>query len=675
MPESLKIVATPPRRSASSSPKSATAKPGPTHEPILSALGMTRLVDGATVPTWVGNGEAVLQSIFRSERIGITVFGPDHRVRDQNQFGAFLAGSVGGATCVGKTLAGVLADAVQNYPETDSPELREQNDFLLRADRSTPFSFVRRGPGNRWLEIHSEPTVDGGFLITDIDITALQKSRQTEAERTRLLQATINSFTFGIMVFGADRNLRMTNHLGLFRLGSAGPTGCEMPPLGYAQLAARAVAHWRQMAQESGENIFVDPVLTVDPSRQSTQILTLPPGRQIEFSVKPSDDGGFIVVNSDVTEIVNARNRAESVARELHNLIDAIPGVLVRKRRNHDGSMVRIFVSNSVTPLTGYNVDQAMQPGWWFENVARSDLPELERQFERVFKEGDGVAEFRFRCLDQHWIWIRAIMRKAMASDGQEEAICIWNDVTAEREHNAQIAHATKLMHMGEVATGMAHELNQPLNNISMAAENAQRALNNMPSPPTGLHDKLSLITNQAHRAAALIEHLQVFGRSGGERSGAVHWQDVIRSAALMVEASLEENIISLESRIPDNLPPVLGRMTPLEQVLINLVKNAAEAYERSLPELAPPRRVVRFEAEARSTEVLLRVQDFAGGISENLIQRMFEPFFSTKPIGSGTGLGLSMAYGIISDMGGAIIVRNEDGGAVFEIALPRAAQ
>ena len=175
---------------------------------------------------------------------------------------------------------------------------------------------------------------------------------------------------------------------------------------------------------------------------------------------------------------------------------------------------------------------------------------------------------------------------------------------------------------------------------------------------------------------ALLLLEMEWMNRTSGQ--GKVQSDDQLKIYNSLLKdqiASLEENIISLESRIPDNLPPVLGRMTPLEQVLINLVKNAAEAYERSLPELAPPRRVVRFEAEARSTEVLLRVQDFAGGISENLIQRMFEPFFSTKPIGSGTGLGLSMAYGIISDMGGAIIVRNEDGGAVFEIALPRAAQ
>ena len=507
----------------------------------------------------------------------------------------------------------------------------------------------------------------------DIGVTEWE-SRTTDAAPIQVLLRTMSSLNHGLMFFGPDRRMRLANRLGLFCLDDHSPRPGGLPTASYDELAARAVTLWRQLAQKSGETIAVDSVLELDTSRAGTTLLTLPQGRQIEFSVTPSDDGGFVVVSSDVTEFVNARTKAESAARELRNLIDAIPGILVRKRRNQDGTMVRVFVSDSVTLLTGYSVEQAMSPGWWFDNVAKNDLEELKEQFDRVFNAGAADSEFRFRCRDRRWIWIRASMRRAIAPDGQVEAICIWNDVTAEREQEAQLTHATMLMHMGEVATGMAHELNQPLTSISIAAENAQRALDSNMARPGQVQEKLKLITSQAHRAAALIEHLQVFGRSRNERVGTLRWQDVIRNTAVLVEATLAENTISLENCVPDDLPPVIGRMSPLEQVLINLIKNSAEAYERHRPDLVPLRRLVRFEAEATDQQVLLRVRDFAGGIPEPLIERMFEPFFTTKPVGSGTGLGLSMTYGIIADVGGSISVHNDDDGAVFEIRLLRAA-
>ena len=94
----------------------------------------------------------------------------------------------------------------------------------------------------------------------------------------------------------------------------------------------------------------------------------------------------------------------------------------------------------------------------------------------------------------------------------------MWNDITRERELDEQMAYARKLAQMGEVATGMAHEMNQPLASISMAAENALRTLGNLPASSKQLGDKLHVIVDQAHRAAALIDHIRVFSRSGQER-------------------------------------------------------------------------------------------------------------------------------------------------------------
>ena len=121
---------------------------------------------------------------------------------------------------------------------------------------------------------------------------------------------------------------------------------------------------------------------------------------------------------------------------------------------------------------------------------------------------------------------------------------------------------------------------------------------------------------------------------------------------------------------VPKDLPAVAGWPIPLEQVLINLISNALDAYEAAPPEVE---RLVTVKAEVQEDTVVLRVSDRAGGIPQHVLPRVFEPFFTTKPPGKGTGLGLGLAYGAIAEMGGTITAANENGGAVFEIRLPKA--
>ena len=137
-----------------------------------------------------------------------------------------------------------------------------------------------------------------------------------------------------------------------------------------------------------------------------------------------------------------------------------------------------------------------------------------------------------------------------------------------------------------------------------------------------------------------------------------------------MLNSKLTLSSVQVTLELAADLPAVVGIAIPLEQVLMNLVANAYDAYDAQPPRGGTERRI-RLRAWREADRVLLEVRDAAGGIPEEVLPRIFDPFFTTKPVGQGTGLGLSISYGIIQDMGGTLTAANVPGGTAFTIALP----
>jgi len=537
------------------------------------------------------------------------------------------------------------------------------------TDVARPTTSQRVNAAGQVLLVRRVPTPDGGHVVTYTDITRLAHAEQAERSRAELLQTTLDSVQHGIMVFTPTGELRLANRLALF--------GCALPAadgrtLSYGEMVREA---HRQGVFGTGwaADSLAEYFFEMNHSVRHQEIIALAAGRQIELFCLPSADGGFVIAHTDVSELVTARDVAEAAAQEARALVQAIPGVLLRQRKNPDGTWTRFYVSDSVHDMTGYTVAEAERHGWWMNNVDPDDYPVLADRLDIAFGSGQSSAEFRFHCKNGEWIWVRAIMRGNVGADGLAEAICVWTDISRERELNDQVAHAKRLAQMGEVATAMAHEMNQPLASISLAAENALRALGHLPAPSAQLADKLRVITDQAHRAAALIDHIRVFSRSGQQRLGAVRLQDAAETAAQLLEGMLQACGTRLVIDFPPQFPEALARFGALEQALMNLIRNACEAYDRRVDPLPLAARVIYVEGWAEAATVHVRVRDMAGGIREDVLPRVFEPFFTTKPVGQGTGLGLSMTYGIITDLGGRVAAHNAGGGAVFDIELPRA--
>ena len=230
-----------------------------------------------------------------------------------------------------------------------------------------------------------------------------------------------------------------------------------------------------------------------------------------------------------------------------------------------------------------------------------------------------------------------------------------------------QVIRQERLAAVGQLVSGVAHEINNPLQAILGFAELLQM----QPDMPDSVKGDLSLIQKESARACGIIRNLALFARQQTGDSGPVRFTDVITSVAELRQRRLESEDIEL--RVEDrSTQPVLAVLAELQQVVLNFVVNAEQAIVMSGRQ--PGRITLRTRDEGN--RVVLEVEDTGPGVPPELEARLFQPFFTTKPVGQGTGLGLSVSYGIIDSLGGRIGYRSAPaGGGIFYVDLPAAAR
>ena len=251
----------------------------------------------------------------------------------------------------------------------------------------------------------------------------------------------------------------------------------------------------------------------------------------------------------------------------------------------------------------------------------------------------------------------------------------VGRDNTAGRKAQQQLFQGAKMATLGEMATGMAHEMNQPLNVMRMAVANVLKRLSMGELPNEYLQEKLMRIESQVQRAARLVDHMRVFGRRSEAEQQLFDPLQAVEGAVSMLRDGLSSKGVEVRVAEQSIAVAVRGHADQLEQVLINLMVNARDAMldkREKEPDFSP---CICVEAEQEPEWLKVHVADNGGGIEPRIMERIFEPFFTTKEVGKGTGLGLSVSYGIIEQMGGRLSVDNQAGGARFTICLPIASQ
>ena len=264
--------------------------------------------------------------------------------------------------------------------------------------------------------------------------------------------------------------------------------------------------------------------------------------------------------------------------------------------------------------------------------------------------------------------------------EGQKVFLVTTSDITKRLEAEQQLIQACKMATMGEMATGVAHELNQPLSVIKTASSFfIKKVRRNEPIDTDILCTMSEEIDSHVNRASKIINHMREFGRKTDLELVPVRINDIIDRAFDIFSQQLKVRGIEVAWQLQEDLPEIQGDPSRLEQVFINLLINARDAIEERW-ELAVktgggdggPDKRIDLISRREGDRVIVEVADTGSGIPPQIADKIFEPFFTTKEVGKGTGLGLSISYGIIQDCGGTITLDTSRAeGTAFVLSFP----
>jgi C4-dicarboxylate-specific signal transduction histidine kinase len=290
----------------------------------------------------------------------------------------------------------------------------------------------------------------------------------------------------------------------------------------------------------------------------------------------------------------------------------------------------------------------------------------LRQRAEYLFERGEVIDEYALALEGQPQKNLLLAITSRKDNQGSDSGFWLLvNDLTKQKAMDSQLLQTAKLATLGEMSTGMAHELNQPLNIIKLAANNMSNSLAKGRASSESMMSRIQRIDAAVDRAATIIDHMRAFGRVAGEDFAPFDVSSSIAAASDLVREPMAAKGILLSADI-ETTARVLGNTIQFEQVLINMINNARDAILAN-----GTSGTIVIEQTLDEGHVIVAIQDSGGGIPADALPHIFEPFYTTKPVGKGTGLGGSISYGIVQDMQGNIWAENVGGGAKVSIRLP----
>lgn len=482
--------------------------------------------------------------------------------------------------------------------------------------------------------------------------------RSTRAHLIDALESSDDAFS----LFDADDRLTLYNT----RYRELYPTIRElMVPGARFEDLLRASAERGQYMGIAGERLepWVQERLAHHRTASGVFEQKLADGRCLEIVERATAGGGRVAIRRDVT----ARKRIEEALRQelafKQTLMDALPFPVFFK--GLDGSYL------------GCNAKFAEALGQRQEAIVGRTLAGLlppEQVDEINRSDAELLAQPGVQNYETTMCWADGSIRRVSVAKGTFNGadgklagiIGSFIDLTQQKRTEEQLVQAAKLATLGQIASEVAHELNQPLSIIRMSAESCLQSRG--PVEPDALERRLATIVGQVRRMAEIVDHLRSFSRIEAGEMRPFAPAPVVAAATRLLSPHFQLDGIALTAELDEDCPEICGRPNQLEQVILNLLANARDAV-RAIPR--PGQGRVEVSLRAEDGRALLSIKDNGGGVPEAMWPMVFDPFFTTKAEGAGTGLGLSISAGIISGMGGRIDGRNVDGGACFTISLP----
>lgn len=358
---------------------------------------------------------------------------------------------------------------------------------------------------------------------------------------------------------------------------------------------------------------------------------------------------------------------AEMQERFTEAIIDSLPVSLYAIDRDH-----RIVAWNRNRELGELGVPRGEVLGRnIFDVLTKQSKELLEAEFSKVFVTGE-IQRIEQETVAQsgetnHWL-ISKIPMRAAESNEVSHVITVGENITGRVKSDRAVARAEKLAAVGRLAAGVVHEINNPLATIAACAESLEKRIEEGAfgdsADAADLREYLGLIRDEAFRCKNITNGLLNFSRLRAGNRVPINLADLIKMTARLVTLQERGENIQVQIETPKNFPLVLGDEGQLQQAIVALSTNAIDAM--------PNGGTLTLRASKSGPSAIVEIMDTGVGIPTENLAKIFDPFFTTKDVGRGTGLGLAVCYGIVSEHGGRLDVRsNVEVGTTFTISLP----
>ncbi len=410
---------------------------------------------------------------------------------------------------------------------------------------------------------------------------------------------------------------------------------------------------------------------------------------------------GVATTTLDITERKLAETEIRDFNEKLEILVNERTEALYASETRFRHALEEAPIAIALVDLDGvrFKVNQAMADflGYTIEELTGTNLtdtvvyPEDRQRGAQLRKqllagEIDSFRnETRYRHKDGHILWGEVNVALVRLSDNIPlhyiiHVVDVSEGKLAEnqrKEAEAQLIQAEKLATLGTLAAGAAHELSQPLNIIRIISDSAAFAADESAQEVAVAREELQVIAEQVTRMAQIIEHMNIFSRKDDQPGAVFSPAQAVRRVVSIVEKQFAADGVVVSSEIQEPCGNVLGAEGRLGQVVLNLLTNARDAVsarnirEEDAGHSFSGKINLKVSADEQQNRIYIDVMDNGGGIDAEVFKNIFDPVFTTKEVGTGTGLGLSVSHSIIESMGGTLIAANVPEGACFQISLP----
>ena len=395
----------------------------------------------------------------------------------------------------------------------------------------------------------------------------------------------------------------------------------------------------------------------------------------VELSITPLKFGEGWIFSAFIRDI-SARKRSEEQLRtselNLRRMTETIPEMLWSA--TPDGAVD--YCNARVLEYTGLAQDEIAGAGW-MKTIHADDARNTEQGWAHSVRSGNPFqAEFRsLRGSDGMYRWCAA---RALPLRGPDDSILKWYGTIVDfhdrrraeedlRNTQAELAHVNRVMTMGELAASIAHEVNQPLASIIASGDTCAAWLANEPPNLERARTAIGRVIQAANQASEIVQRIRALFKKTTASTVSVDVNAVIEDTISLLRHEMQRHNISWRTELDSGVPPVPADRVQLQQVILNLVMNAIES---TASVDAGPKRLLIQSALSSADEIRVSVEDTGPGLDRTLGDRLFAPFFTTKP--QGIGMGLPISRSIIEAHGGRLWAENhEPRGAVFHFALP----